>query len=245
MLPTTTDLRCAGVAVIHALMKQFFFLSLATLVTACGGISGELKNSAGLIRQVDLSGAVFAWVDQSDADLVSWESPRLMIAFTGVSFTASDDLLVLSGADLANLQLRFATGDVVAIVIPDAARQSGATTIEAELVPGAFRCPPLNQPLVNSQALACFNAAPERLESNTDFDGFAPVGRKAKLTITLEEGGRTTGETISGTITLSIETLESDPANSMIGTVTGSFSLDLLGERLAERNLLMLGGAQP
>ena len=226
-------------------MKAIFFFSLAALATACSGISGELKNSDNISRQVDLSGAVFAWVDQSDADLVSWESPRLMIAFMGVSLSAGNDLLGLSGSELADLQLRFATGDIVAIIIPDAARQAGATTIEAELVPGAFRCPPLNQPLVNSQALACFNAAPERLESNTDFEGFAPIGRKAKLTIELEEGGRTTGETISGTLTLLIETLESDPANSMTGMITGSFSLDLLGERLAERNLLMLGGAQP
>ena len=245
MLPTTTDLRCARLAVIHALMKHTAILGIAILFAACGGIAGELKNSDGISRQVDLSGAVYAWVDQSDADLVSWESPRLMIAFTGVSVSASEDLLSLSGSGLADLQLRFATGDVVAMVIPDAARQTGAATIEAELVPGAFRCPPLNQPLVNSQAMACFSAAPEPLESNAGFDGFAPIGRKGKLTIVLEEGGRSTGETIAGTLTLIIERLESDPENSMTGEITGSFSLELLGERLAERNLLMLGGTQP
>ncbi len=150
---------------------------------ACGGITGELSNNTGVNRSVDLSGAVFAWVDQSDADLVSWESPRLALAFTGLSLDPEDDLLELSGSNLADLQLRFATGDILAILVPDAARQSGSTTLEAELVPGAFRCPPLNQPLINSQPLACYSAAPETLDSSAGFDGFAPIGRKAKLTI--------------------------------------------------------------
>jgi hypothetical protein len=220
------------------------FLLLLT-ATACGGISGELKNGDGVVRSVDLSGAVFAWVDQSDADLVSWESPRLMLAFTGLSTDTSDDLLELSGSDLADLQLRFATGDIVAMIIPDAARQSGTTTLEADLVPGAFRCPPLNQPLVSSQAMACFNAAPERLQAGAEFDAFAPIGRKVTLSIKLNEGGRSTGENIAGTLTLTIGRLESDSDEAVIGTISGEFSSELIGERLAERNLLMLGGAQP
>ena len=171
---------------------------------------------------------------------VSWESPRLVLAFTGLALSPEDDLLEQSGSALADWQLRFATGDVLALIVPDAARQSEASTIEAELVPGAFRCPPLNQPLINSQPLACFSAAPETLDSAAGPDGFAPIGRKAKLTIELDEGGRQTGEVISGRVTLSIERLDSDPTQSVTGTVTGSFSQRLLGERLAERNLLML-----
>jgi len=226
-------------------MKSLVLFCLSLGVTACGGVSGELSNNTGVNRSVDLSGAVFAWVDQSDSDLLSWESPRLALAFTGLSLDPSSDLLSLSGSDLADLQLRFATGDVMAILIPDASRQSGAQTLEAELVPGAFRCPPLNQALINSQPLACFSAAPETLDSTAEFDGFAPIGRKAKLTLSLNEGGRKTGESISGTITLSIERLDSDSEQAVIGTITGSFSVALLGERLAERNLLMLSGAQP
>ena len=218
---------------------------LALTLMGCGGIEGSLTNAEGAQRSVDLSGAVYAWVDQSDADLVSWESPRLMLAFTGISVDPADDLLAQTGSSLADLQLRFATGDVVAIVVPDAARQSGSTDIVAEFVPGAFRCPPLNQPLVNSQALACFNAAPETLDANANFDGFAPLGRQGTLTLKLDEGGRTVGETISGELTLTIGTLDADPDNALTGTVTGSFSVTLLGERLAERNLLMLSGAQP
>jgi len=224
-----------------------FWVTILSLIslTACGGIAGELSNNTGIQRQVDLGGAVFAWVDQSDSDLVSWESPRLVLAFTGLALSPEDDLLEQSGSALADWQLRFATGDVLALIVPDAARQSEASTIEAELVPGAFRCPPLNQPLINSQPLACFSAAPETLDSAAEFDGFAPIGRKAKLTIELDEGGRQTGEVISGRVTLSIERLDSDPTQSVTGTVTGSFSQRLLGERLAERNLLMLSGAQP
>ena len=226
-------------------MKNLVLFCLSIGITACGGISGELGNNTGVNRSVDLSGAVFAWVDQSDSDLVSWESPRLALAFTGLALDPSDDLLSLSGSTLADLQLRFATGDVMAILVPDASRQSGSQTLEAELVPGAFRCPPLNQALINSQPLACFSAAPETLDSTAEFNGFAPIGRKAKLTLTLNEGGRKTGENISGTITLSIERLDSDSEQAVTGTVTGSFSVSLLGERLAERNLLMLTGAQP
>tara|TARA_B100000427_G_scaffold86727_1_gene71269 strand:+ start:138 stop:818 length:681 start_codon:yes stop_codon:yes gene_type:complete len=226
-------------------MKNLVLFCLGIGIIGCGGIHGELANNTGVNRSVDLSGAVFAWVDQSDADLVSWESPRLALAFTGLSVDPADDLLALSGSKLADLQLRFATGDVMAIIVPDASRQSGSTTLEAELVPGAFRCPPLNQALINSQALACFSAAPETLDSAAEFDGFAPIGRKAKLTLELDEGGRKTGETISGSITLSVERLDSDSEQAVTGNVTGTFSVELLGERLAERNLLMLTGAQP
>ena len=226
-------------------MKIRVLFCLCIGITACGGISGELSNNTGVNRSIDLSGAVFAWVDQSDADLVSWESPRLALAFTGLSLNPADDLLSLTGSRLADLQLRFATGDVMAILVPDASRQTGSTTLEAELVPGAFRCPPLNQALINSQSLACFSAAPETLDSSAEFDGFAPIGRKAKLTLELNEGGRQTGENISGTVTLVVERLDSDPEQAVTGSVTGSFSVSLLGERLAERNLLMLTGAQP
>ena len=125
-------------------MKNLVLFCLGISVSACGGISGELSNNTGVNRSVDLSGAVFAWVDQSDSDLFSWESPRLALAFTGLSLDPSSDLLSLTGSNLADLQLRFATGDVMAILIPDASRQSESQTLEAELVPGAFRCPPLN-----------------------------------------------------------------------------------------------------
>lgn len=226
-------------------MKHLLLACVVIASGACGGITGELSNNTGVNRSVDLSGAVFAWVDQSDADLVSWESPRLALAFTGLSLDPEDDLLERSGSNLADLQLRFATGDILSILVPDAARQSGSTTLEAELVPGAFRCPPLNQPLINSQPLACYSAAPETLDSSAGFDGFAPIGRKAKLTIELDEGGRTTGETISGTVTLAIERLDSDSTQAVTGTISGGFSVNLLGERLAERNLLMLTGASP
>jgi hypothetical protein len=215
------------------------------LASGCGGIEGSLSNGSGNDRPVSLGGAVFAWVDQSDADLVSWESPRLMIALTGLSLSPEDDLLALTGSELADLQLRFATGDVAAMLIPDAARQTGSASLQVELVPGAFRCPPLNQPLVNSQPLACFNVAPESLSADATFEAFAPVGRKAKLTIDLEEGGRTVGEAIAGTITLIVERLDADPADALIGTISGSFATTLLGERIAERNLLLLQGAQP
>ena len=226
-------------------MKYFLLAFISIAAGACGGITGELSNNTGVNRSVDLSGAVFAWVDQSDADLVSWESPRLALAFTGLSVSPEDDLLELSGSNLADLQLRFATGDILAILVPDAARQSGSATLEAELVPGAFRCPPLNQPLINSQPLACYSAAPETLDSSAGFDGFAPIGRKAKLVVELDEGGRTTGESISGNVTLTIERLDSDSEQAVTGSITGSFSVTLLGERLAERNLLMLTGSSP
>ena len=133
-------------------MRFWSSLSLISL-TACGGIAGELSNNTGIQRQVDLGGAVFAWVDQSDSDLVSWESPRLVLAFTGLALSPEDDLLEQSGSALADWQLRFATGDVLALIVPDAARQSEASTIEAELVTWRFSLP-APQPAADQQPTA-------------------------------------------------------------------------------------------
>jgi len=225
-------------------MRSILF-SLFFLSTACSGVAGTIDNSDGISRTVDLSGSIFAWVDQSDGDLTSWESPRLMFAFSGLSFDPESDLLAKSGSELADLQLRFATSDVAALVVPDASRHGEAGTIEAELVPGAFACPPVNQPLINEHPLGCFSAAPEVLEADAEFSGFAPVGRKATMTIELDAGARQTGETISGNFTLVIEALESDPDGALTGTISGPFSTTLLGERIAERNIMMLLGARP
>jgi hypothetical protein len=219
---------------------------ILALIVACGGdLNGSLSAADGFTKPFAVDGAALAWIDTSDAALHSFESARLQILLTGLDFTPSDDLLSLTGSGLADLQLRFATHDALGFLIPDAARASGDQRLEFTVVPNGSTCPTLNSAALGSEPTACLRVGPEPLPESAGFESFHATGRQATVVLQLDAGTRATGETVSGTVTLTISKHEADNENALTGVIEGRFSTTLLGERLAERNVALLQGASP
>jgi hypothetical protein len=219
---------------------------ILALFIACGGdLTGELTSADGFSKPFDVSGAAIAWIDASDGALHSFDSARLQILLTGLSFDPTDDLLGLSGSELADLQLRFVTHDAIGFLIPDAARTGGDQRLELTTVPNGSTCPTLNSVALGAEASVCLRVGPEPLAEGAGFDSFHATARLATVVLELDPGNRVIGETLSGTVTLTITQHEADPESALTGVIEGRFSTTLLGERLAERNMALLQGASP
>ena len=212
---------------------------------ACSaGVTGVFTSSDGMSQGFDVSNTVVAWVDQVDANLVSRETPALKIFLSGLQFAADEDFLGRTGSELADLQLRFATSDAVGFTLTDANRRGEAVTIDLATTPNGATCPQVNGPAIED--FSCLRVAPPELEADTGFDAVRSFGRGATLRLELDAGARQTGQSIQGRVTVIIEAITGDPAAQvLIGQAEGAFSSQLIGERLAERNLALLMGAGP
>lgn len=225
-------------------VQRFIGIVLCLLGACNPGPTGSFESVDGQSQAFDAAGTAVAWIDQVDANLVSRESASLRLFLTGLSFDPDDDLLTLSGSKLADLQLRFATTDAVGFSLINASRRGEATTVELATAPNAATCPDINS--LVTQDLTCLRVSPPPLEADTSFDAVRPLGRGATVTLELSAGARETGQAISGTISVAVEAVTGDDAAKVLtGTVSGRFSTTLVGERLAERNLALLGGTGP
>ena len=76
------------------------------------------------------------------------------------------------------------------------------------------------------------------------YPGLVPeFGSDFVATFKLSELNREVGDSIEGTVTLSVERADGDPASAVTGKVTVEFTAPLIAERIAECNVNITGDA--
>lgn len=205
-----------------------------------GGVSfqGDLGG-----RGFDPGGTVLSYLDEHDDDLVVDDRPRVVVFMTWIIFNPAGDLNDLDGATLEDYRHEMRLRDAMSIVFDDQADVTGGASFTSCTVGGTESTDgPCDGTTTDGPVSVRMHFAPERLNALTTYDAYQPFGSVRKVSIDVGAAGFTPPTpTVDGNIRVEVEVGDDDPADALVGTLSGTFSAPLVDERVAEHNLGLLG----
>jgi hypothetical protein len=204
------------------------------LTAACGGgasVEGQIGG-----RSFQLA-TVFGWIDATEAEVdpsagkiifKARSRKDLHVVMSGATYNPEQDVRFLTAAELADIGLQQVQNGYVELRVTnfDAV---GAGAILTDPDPnGGGDAPELD---------ANHRLAAVRVEADAIFPMEALLfGSRTTYTLTVEEVGRASGESVSGTLVISVQRADGDPTVVQTGSITLDFTASLIGERIAECN---------
>lgn len=226
------------------IMYPFFlctFLGASLLTLGCGYGNGSFTGDIGG-REFRPVGSIFGFVDALEPapELKGRSQPRVVVALTYVAFDPSVDQEHLSGTELADLAHAIEINDWASLWWQDRDKVTKGSSFTDTLVMGSTDGRYDDSDATTEEGDQAFQArfgvARETLEPSSNYSSYQPFGTRAVVTVHLKEVNLESGGKVAGQLTLTVERVESDPADARTGTVEGEFSATMIGERIAEKN---------
>ncbi len=208
-------------------------LAVSGSLLACGGSgSAQITGSIGAFP-LELN-TVYGWIDATElkmegdkAVFAPRDKTRLVIAMSGAVFDPSQDFRFAAATELldagreaqrkgsAMVQIRnyhaFAAGGQLAL---PPTGDGDAPRLDVTISPGLTQ-----------------------LADDATYPATAPrLGSKVTATFTVSEAGRGAGETVTGSLVVTVAAAEGEPADVATGAVTIELEAPLISERIAECN---------
>jgi len=209
---------------------------LATLVAlgGCGYGAVSAEGSFGEVRFAP-TGTVFAVIDAHREVHVPGQGLRvedrgdqtLVLFFCEAAIDPDLDFAALSGSEIIELRETVRRGD--RLLLEDVPLD--------EVSEGAR--------LTASQARPDFSYTVARgsapIDGNDSYADLPPLGRRVAVTLAVEAVALEEGGHVQGSVTIDRERADDQPANTATGRVTLRFDAPVVGERIGESNLDVLG----
>ena len=207
-------------------------VAFAAALSACRFGGGAFEGDLGG-QPFDPIGTAFTYLDARDADLAARETPRVVVVSTWLIFDPNRDLNETEGALLEDMQHEAALRDNLALIFasPDVAGP-GETLVSVREG---------GQQAEGEDLDARVYLQPEVLTRASTFDGFRPFASRRTVSTTVTALDLAAGAGFSGDVSLVLERAEGDPDDAREGQVSGDLFAPVVGERLAEHNLAVLG----
>lgn len=206
--------------------------SLALVSSACR--FGEARFESSVPERIfDPAGTTFTYVDETDADLVAEDDPRVVVVSTWIIFDPNGDLNDLEGSALADYSHEVELRDAFVLVFDKLSTVEPAAAFKSVVRNGVERD--------GDDMLARLHLSPERLDANSTYGDAVPLAsqRIVDVTITADTLGEA-DRVLAGDITITFQRTETDPGEVREGTFIGSFTAPVVSERTAEHNLALL-----
>jgi hypothetical protein len=192
--------------------------------------SGDLGGG----RDFDPNGTVFTYVDGHDENYNSLSRPSVVVFMTWLIFNPNGDLNDLQGATLEDYRHELRLRDALSLVFADQTTVTEGTSFTS-ITEGT-------EEVGAGDMQAYVYLRPERLTMASTYSNFSPFGSRRQVTVDITQAGFVEGgvQMIAGDISIAIDRLENDPAETRTGQVEGTFLAPLVDERKAEQNLSLL-----
>ena len=216
----------------RSVTKLQLLLALVASSTACR--FGEARFESTLQgRTFDPAGTVFTYVDEHDADLVSEENPRVIVASTWIIFDPNGDLNDLEGSALEDYSHELKLRDALSLVFDEQSTVEAGATFKSVQVGGEERG--------DGAMLAHVHLAPERLDGDSTYQDVIPLASERTVDVTITAATfADANQVVAADISVTFARTDDDPGTVREGTFLGSFTAPVVAERTAEQNLSLL-----
>ena len=221
-------------------MKRSSLYRLATLalmistLTACQFGEAHFEADPDSQKSFQPTGTVFAYVDAHDPQLQTRSNPRLHIVMSWLVFNPNDDLSTISGSQLEDMRHEIQLRDLMTMHFYPSTEATKGSQLESILSNAEI--------LSDGRFVAHVLPAPDVLNENDSYNNFEPLGSLRSVEISIDDAGFNPNQSIvTGRLTIDITPDIADPQNAVSRVWTGSFSAPVIEERLAEKNISILG----
>lgn len=213
--------------------KSLLLLLLAISAAGCSG-SVQFDGSLGG-KPFAPVGTVFAYFDETDDNFRRISDPPLIIAMTWLTFDPRSDLGARSGAELANMRHELALRDAASFIVPQQSLAVPAATFSEETIAGVVQ--------EGSTMRATLQFAPDPLNGSSSYLDLPPLASQRTIALNIDSIERIVGGTVSGDLNIAFASVGSEALQGPIrvGSLRGVFNAPIVEEKLAERNLALLG----
>lgn len=215
---------------------------LATLVAGaaisavgCGGVgSADVDGEFG--GYFFEFATVFGWIDAKQVEIDrgsvefrNREAPILQVRFFGASFDPEQDVRFMSAEEQFALALDNEHNGVMRLSVTELDKVNDGDAIE---IPPPDGADPSDPRLVITYELGL-----KKVRSDATYPGeVAAFGSDFSAKLTLESIGRAAGDTVKGSLVMTVKDDASDPPGARSGSMTVRFEAPLVNERIGECN---------
>ena len=215
-------------------LKYLHRLCLILALSACQFGEASFEKDPNSQKSFSPNGTVFAYVDAYDEDLKIRENPCMHIIMSWLVFNPNDDLASLPGSRLEDMRHEIQLRDLMTMHFFPNTEATKGSQLESVLEESTV--------LSDGRFLAHVMPEPEILDQSATFDDFVPMGSLRSVEISIDDAGFTPNQsTISGRLAIDIQRTINDPEDALIRTWSGAFAAPVIEERLAEKNVAILG----
>jgi hypothetical protein len=217
--------------------SRFRFLIFGLwIITVSGCQFGEAHFDADPSSQKSFqpTGTVFAYVDAHDPQLQVRDNPRMHIIMSWLVFNPNDDLSTIPGSRLEDMRHEIKLRDLMTMHFFPSTEATKGSQLESILSHADI--------LSDGRFIAHVLPAPDILDEDDSFNNYAPLGSLRSVEISIDDAGFNPNQSIvTGRLTIDIQPDIADPENALSRVWTGAFSAPVIEERLAEKNISILG----
>jgi hypothetical protein len=217
--------------------SHFRFLIFCLCIIAVSGCQfGEAHFESDPSSQKSFrpTGTVFAYIDAHDPQLQIRDNPRLHIIMSWLVFNPNDDLSTIQGSRLEDMRHEILLRDLMTMHFYPSTEATKGSQLESIVSHADI--------LSDGRFVAHVLPAPEILDEDDSFNNYAPLGSLRSVEISIDAAGFNPNQSIvTGRLTIDIQPDIADPENALSRVWTGAFSAPVIEERLAEKNISILG----
>lgn len=220
------------------LRTPYFRLALLGLwmiaLTGCQFGEAHFETDPSSQKSFKPTGTVFAYVDAHDPQLQTRDNPRLHIVMSWLVFNPNDDLSTIQGSRLEDMRHEIQLRDLMTMHFYPSTEATKGSQLESILSQ--------TDVLSDGRFIAHVLPAPDILDEDDSFNNYAPLGSLRSVEISIDDAGFNPNQSIvTGRLTIDIQPDIADPENALSRVWTGAFSAPVIEERLAEKNISILG----
>ena len=215
-------------------LRTLHRLALVALLGGCQFGEASFEKDPESQKAFSPNGTVFAYVDAYDDDLKLRANPRMHIIMSWLVFNPNDDLSTLPGSRLEDMRHEIQLRDLMTMHFYPNTEATKGSTLESVLDETFI--------VSDGRFIAHVQPAPELLDESANFDDYVPMGSLRSVEISIDESGFVPNQSVvSGRLAIDIQRTVSDPDEAITRTWTGAFAAPIIEERLAEKNVEILG----